>query len=273
MRVRLTAFRRSAVYLLLAACAASVLTSAPAVAAAAPAPVNLGTAAAFSVLAGQSVTNTGPTTVSGDLGVSPGSSVTGFPPGIVLGTTHVADAAAATAQADLTTAYNDAAGRAPTAPVSGDIGGQTFNAGVYNSTSTLGLTGTVTLDAQGDPNAVFIFQVGSALTTASSSVVNLVNGAQACNVFWQVGSSATLGTTSNFRGTIMALTSITVNTGATLTGRALARNGSVSLDTDSITTTICEPIPLMAVPGAAAGVLAVLGFGAFRLRRRRRSYR
>jgi hypothetical protein len=134
----------------------------------------------FSVLAGQSVTNTGPTVVGGDLGVSPGSSVTGFPPGTVLGTTHVADATAVTAQTDLTTAYNDAAGRTPTASVSGDIGGQTLTPGVYNSTSTLGITGTLTLDGQGDPNAVFIIQVGSALTTASSSVVNLINGTQAC---------------------------------------------------------------------------------------------
>ncbi len=232
--------------------------------------VDLGTATAFSVLAGQSVTNTGPTTVGGDLGVSPGTSVTGFPPGTVLGATHVADATAATAQTDLTTAYNDAAGRTPAASVSGDIGGQTLTPGVYNSTSTLGITGTLTLDGQGDPNAVFIIQVGSALTTASASVVNLTNGTQACNVFWQVGSSATLGNASTFQGTLLALTSITVNTGVQLLGRALARNGSVTLDTDTITTAICEPVPMMGLPGTAAG-LALIGLIALRRRRRRRA--
>jgi hypothetical protein len=140
--------------------------------------------------------------------------------------------------------------------------------GVYNSTSTLGITGTLTLDGQGDPNAVFIMQVGSALTTASSSVVNLINGTQACNVFWQVGSSATLGTGSTFQGTILALTSITVNTGVQLFGRALARNGSVTLDTDTITTAIC-PIPMMGLPGSAIG-LALIGLAVLRRRRRRR---
>jgi hypothetical protein len=172
-------------------------------------------------------------------------------------------------RADLTAAYNDAAARTPATSVSGDIGGQTLTPGVYNSTSTLGITGTVTLDAQGDPNAVFIIQVGSALTTASSSVVNLINGAQACNVFWQVGSSATLGTNSTFQGTILALTSITVNNGVGLFGRALARNGAVTLDTDTITTTICVPVPMMRLPGVAAG-LAVIGLTALRCRRRRR---
>jgi Ice-binding-like len=199
------------------------------------APVDLGTAAAFAVLAGTTVTNTGPTVVTGDLGVSPGSAVTGFPPGVVIGTIHAADATAAQAQLDLTAAYNDAATRTPTGALPAAIGGLTFTPGVYNAPAAVGLTGTVTLDGQGDPNAVFIFQVGSALTTASGSVVNLINGARACNVFWQIGSSATLGTGSSFAGNILALTSITVTTGVTVDGRTLARNGAVTLDTDAIT--------------------------------------
>jgi len=204
---------------------------------AADAPVNLGTAAGFAVLAGSTVTNTGPTVVNGDLGLSPGTAVTGFPPGTVDGTVHAADAAAAQAQADLTTAYNDAAGRTPTALVAGDLGGMTLTPGVYRSSSSLGITGTLTLDGQGDPNAVFIIQMGSTLTTASGSVVRLINRAQATNVFWQVGSSATLGTNSTFSGTILALTSITVTTGVKIFGRVLARNGAVTLDTDIIRAT------------------------------------
>jgi len=163
-------------------------------------PVGLGTALSYSVLGGQTVTNTGPTTLSGDLGVSPGTAITGFPPGIVAGATHAGDAAAAQAQSDLVIAYDDAAGRAPTATISGDLVGQTLVDGVYKSTGPIALSGTLTLDAQDDPNAVFIFQIASTLITASSSNVALINGAQACNVFWQVGSSATLGTTSTFTG-------------------------------------------------------------------------
>jgi Ice-binding-like len=210
---------------------------------AATAPVNLGTAGNFAVLGGQTVTNTGPSVITGDLGVSPGSAVTGFPPGTVFGTIHAADAAAAQAQVDLTAAYNDAAGRTPATALPGDIGGLTLTPGVYNASSSLGITGTVTLDGQGDPNAVFIIQVGSALTTASGSVVNLINGAQACNVFWQVGSSATLGTGSTFSGNILALTSITATTGANVNGRLLARNGAVTLDTNVVSRADCAPTP------------------------------
>ena len=206
---------------------------------AATSPVDLGTATSFAVLAGQSVTNTGPSTINGDLGVSPGTSITGFPPGTVNGTTHQTDATAAQAQNDLTTAYTDAAGRPGGASVSADLGGQTLTPGVYNSASEMGLTGNLTLDAQGDASAVWIFQMGSSLTTASASSVNLINGASSCNVFWQVGSSATLGTNSTFRGTVMALTSIAVQTGATVDGRALARNGSVTLDTNTFTLSTC----------------------------------
>ncbi|MFG2259983.1 ice-binding family protein [Streptomyces mirabilis] len=178
---------------------------------AAEAPVGLGTATSYAVLAGTTVTNTvTPTVVNGDLGVSPGNSVTGFPPGIVNGVQHVADAAAGQAQSDLTTAYNDAASRATNTNLTspGNIGGLTLVPGVYNASSSLNLTGTVTLNAQGDPNAVFIFKIASTLITAPASNVLLVNGAQACNVFWQVGSSATLDTNSFFKGNILALQSI-----------------------------------------------------------------
>jgi len=197
------------------------------------APVGLGTAATYSVLGGQTVTNTGPTVLSANLGVSPGTAFTGFPPGTVGGTIHAADAHAAQAQLDLTTAYTDAAGRTPTAIVAGDLAGQTLIPGVYQSASSLAVNGTLTLDGRGDPNAVFIFQMGSTLTTATASTVNVINGAQACNVFWQVGSSATLGTYSTLRGTIIALTSITVTTGVVVYGRALARNGAVTLDSNT----------------------------------------
>ena len=213
--------------------------SVPSAAYAAEAPVGLGTAGSYSVLGGTTVTNTGASTLSGDVGVSPGSAITGFPPGIVGGATHAGDAQALQAQSDLVIAYNDAAGRTPAATVAGDLVGKTLTTGVYKSTSSLALSGTLTLDGQGNPNAVFIFQIASTLTTASASNINLINGAQACNVFWQVGSSATLGTASSFTGTIMALTSITVTTGTVVQGRALARNGQVSLDATTFTTPSC----------------------------------
>jgi hypothetical protein len=210
-------------------------------AAAAQSSVELGTTTPFAVLAGTTVTNTGPSVIFGDLGVSPGSAVTGFPPGRVNnGTQHVADAVALQAQSDLTTAYNDAAGRTPvTVESNPDLGGTTLAPGVYNVASAMSLTGTVTLDGQGDPNAVFIFQAGSTLITASSSTVKLIGGTQACNVFWQVGSSATLGTNTTFVGSILALTSATVQTGTTVAGRVLARNGQVSLDTNTISQPTC----------------------------------
>ncbi|MEU8635407.1 ice-binding family protein [Amycolatopsis sp. NPDC048633] len=210
---------------------------------AAEAPVGLGTAGSYSVLGGQTVTNTGPSTLDRNLGVSPGTAITGFPPGTAAGATHAGDAVAGQAQSDLVVAYNDAAGRAPTANVAGDLVGRTLVGGVYKSSGPLALGGTLTLDGQGTSGTVWIFQVASTLITASASNVNLINGAQACNVFWQVGSSATLGTNSNFVGTIMALTSITVTTGTVVTGRALARNGQVSLDDNTFTTPGCTPPP------------------------------
>ena len=216
-------------------------------ASAAQAPVNLGTAASFAVLAGTTVTNTGPSTINGNLGVDPGSAVTGFPPGTVNGTQHDADAVALQAQSDLTTAYNDAASRTPAASAPADLSGETLAPGVYKNATSLGLTGTVTLNAEGNPAAVFIFQAGSTLITGSGSHVALTGGAQACNVFWQVGSSATLGTNSTFVGNILALQSISVTTGASIDGRALARNGAVTLDDNTITAANCattSPIPL-----------------------------
>ncbi len=208
-------------------------------AAAQQAPVQLGTAGSFAVLAGQGVTNTGPTTVNGNLGTAPNPSVTGA--GLTVnGTIHAADAVAGQAQADTTIAYNSAAGRTPVNTVATELGGQNLKAGVYNSaTGTFQITGRLTLDAEGNPNAVFIFQTASTLITASSSSVNIINAGTSCNVFWQVGSSATLGTFSTFRGTILALASITVTTGVTIDGRALARNGAVTLDTDTITRATC----------------------------------
>ncbi|WP_218825644.1 ice-binding family protein [Streptosporangium subroseum] len=203
-------------------------------------PVGLGTAADFAVLGGASVTNTGPTIVTGDLGTSPGSAVSGFPPGILIGALHVADTVAAQAQTDLATAYNDAASRIPDATIPTQLGGTTVTPGVYNSAAgTFQITGNLTLDAQDDPDAVFIFQAASTLITAAASTVTLTGGAQACNVFWQVGSSATLGATTDFVGDILALTSITVVSGVTVNGRTLARNGSVTLDTDTITLSTC----------------------------------
>jgi len=210
----------------------------------AQAPVPLGTANSFAVLAGSTVTNTGPTVVNGNLGVSPGGAVVGFPPGVVNGTIHAADAIAAQAQLDLTAAYNNAAGQPVTQIVATELGGTILGPGVYASAAgDFQITGTLTLDAQGNPNAIFIFKTASTLVTASGSQVNLINGARSCNVFWQVGSSATLGTNSSFRGNILALTSITATTGAAVDGRLLTRNGAVTLDTNAVTAPQCAPTP------------------------------
>ncbi|MCW2927125.1 MAG: hypothetical protein JWM86_1093 [Thermoleophilia bacterium] len=231
--------RRTAATVALLATVMAIVSVAPAQAATAP--VSLGTAAAYGVLAGSTVTNSRPTVVTGELGLHPGTDVTGFPPGTVNGAQHIADAPALQAKSDLTTAYLDAAGRPLTATVAPDIGGLTLVPGVYRTGSvpTLHLTGNVTLDAQGDPNAVFIFQIESALVSATDSSVTMLNGAQSCNVFWQVGSSATLGTRTTFRGNVLALTSIAVQDSATIDGRLLARNGAVTLLNDTITRPTC----------------------------------
>jgi len=209
--------------------------------------VGLGTADGFAVLAGAGVTNTGPSVINGDLGTAPTPAVTGFggaPDGTVNGATHQADALAAQAQSDLTTAYNDAAGQGPPNTLATELGGQTLTPGVYDSESgTFGITGTLTLNGQGDPDAVFIFKTASTLIGASASQVLTINGAQPCHLFWQVGSSATLGTDSAFAGNILALESIQLNSGVTVLGRLLARNASVTLINDTVTRADC------AVPG------------------------
>ena len=202
---------------------------------------NLGTAAASSVVAGTTVTNTGSTTLSGDVDVFPGSAVTGFPPGTIGGTLHAGDATAGTAETDVTAAYLAAMNAAATGTANSDLGGQTFTPGVYAASSGISLTGTVTLS--GGANSVFIFQSVSSLTTAPGSSVVLTGGVQPCNVFWEVGSSATLGTTTSFVGNILALTSISLATGASLNGRALARNGGVTLQGNSITSPTCLAVP------------------------------
>lgn len=202
----------------------------------------LGTAESFAVLGASTVTNTGPTVINGDLGLSPGTSITGFPPGTVVGgTVHATDEAAAQAQDDANAAYIDLAGQVCTTTfdVPTDIGGLTLVPGVYCFASSAQLTGALTLDAEGNADAVWIFKTGSTLTTASSSSVVLINGAQNCNVFWKVGSSATLGTSTRFVGRVIALTSITLTTDARVSGSALALNGAVTLDSNTVTTSAC----------------------------------
>jgi hypothetical protein len=217
----------------------------------AQAPVPLGTAEDFGVLAGTSVSNTGSTVVNGDLGVSPGSSVTGFPPGTVTGTIHPADATAAQAQTDLIAAYNNAAAQGPTTTIPGELAGRTLTPGLYASvTGAFQLNGTLVLDAQGNSAAVFIFKTTTTLATAAGSQVTLLNGASTCNVFWQVGSDATLGSSSSFAGNVMAFSSITAGTGASGAARLLARNGAVTLSSNSNSRLQCdERGPSVAISG------------------------
>jgi hypothetical protein len=217
------------------------------------APVNLATAAPFVVLGGSTVTNTGPSVLNGDLGVSPGTALTGFgSPAVVNGATHAADGVAAQAELDLTTAYNVAASQ-PATDLSGtDLGNRSLNPGAYSFTSSAQLTGPLTLNAQGDANAQFVFKIASTLTTASASSVVLVNGASPCNVYWQVGSSATLGTTTAFQGNVMAYASITANNGATVIGRLLARTGAVTLDNNVLDNSRCATGPGSG-PGSGPG--------------------
>jgi len=214
--------------------------------------IGLGTASSFVVLAGDGVTNTGPTTLNGDIGTYPTTSITGAGSLTVNGTNHAGDGVTQGAKTDLVTAYDTAAGEASNVTISADLAGQTLTGGVYTSASSMGLSGALTLDASGNPDAVFVFQVGSMLTIASGAQVLLIGGAQACNVFWQVGSSATLGTGAAFRGTVLALTSITLDTGATVEGNMLARNGAVTLDTNVITAPVCTTPPGTTVAFAAA---------------------
>jgi hypothetical protein len=223
--------------------------------------VSLGTAANFGVLAGSAVTNTGPTVVTGNVGVWAGSSITGFPPGSIVpgsGFLHSADTVAQQAQSDLTAAYTDAATRVCGTTIAGGLlGGLTLTPGVY-CIGAGNLTGTLTLNGAG----VYIFQTASSLTTAPGSSVVLLGGAAACGVWWQVTSSATIDTTTAMAGNILALTSITLNTGASLNGRTLARNGLVSLASNNVTA--CSggpappvPPPAAILPGAGAGIPAL----------------
>jgi len=226
--------------------------------------ISLGTAGSYAVLAGSTVTNTGPSVITGNLGVWDGTAVTGFPPGIVTkGTIHAGDTDAENAQSDLTTAYNAAAGMSPTSTLTGkDLGGMTLTPGIYFFKTSAGLTGELTLDDLGNSNALFGFQIGSTLTTASSSSVVFKSGETDNDVYWQVGSSATLGTGTTFQGNILALTSITLDTGASIVcGSALARNGAVTLDDNTITscgsseTTVPEPGTL-GLMGSGLAILA-----------------
>ena len=211
---------------------ATVIVTSPVV----PPVVSLGNAAPNGIMAGTAVTCVTGGTVSADVSISPGNTITGFGPCVITGVQNLGNAVAAAAQLSLTAAYNTLAGLPcpPANAIVANLGGTTKAAGVYCSATGVGVTGTLTLDGGGDPNATFVFQVGTALTTAGNVV--LINGAQAKNVFWQVGSSATIGTASQFQGNILALTSITLVDNATLRGRALARNGAVTLGTNNTIT-------------------------------------
>ena len=203
--------------------------------------VDLGAADSFVVLGASTVTNTGPSVLNGDLGVAPGSAITGFPPGIVVGgATHDNDAVAQQAQIDATSAYNTAAGQPSDFDITADLGGQTLVAGAYTAETSAQLTGALTLDGQNNSDSVWLFQIGSTLTTATDSSIVLINEAQACNVFWQVGSSATLGTSTDFVGTILALASVTLVTDTTMDGRALALTGAVTLDSNVFVDPACD---------------------------------
>jgi hypothetical protein len=219
--------------------------------------VPLASATSYAVLASSTVTNTGATAITGDVGLSPGSSVTGFPPGKITGLENVTTPSAAHAEANLTVAYNDASGRSncPVA-VAGNIGGQTLTPGLYRSTSSLAISsGDLTLSGGGNPNGIFIFQVASTLTTTAGRTVILSNGAQAGNVYWQIGSSATLGTTSVMMGTVMAHDSISMLTGSTLNGRALAETGEVSLADSAITVPTTANTPTYAATFTESGLV------------------
>ncbi len=264
--------RREAFLAVTAAVAASALTIVGGGAASAAVDsVPLGTAQSFVILAGTEVTATGPNTLTGDLGIYPGTLLSGGGTITITGTEHITDGVAQQAMTDLGTAYDFAAAQGPTLPIAADLGGQSLTAGVYNASATLNLTGALTLDAKGDPNARFVFQATSDLIVGSGASVNLINKAQACNVTWVVASSATINSGASFKGSILALTSITLSDGAVVEGRVLARNGNVTLINNTITAPVCAAatVPAAVTPtggvatgdGSTAGTSAPLGAG------------
>jgi LPXTG-motif cell wall-anchored protein len=266
--IRAANHRRGATTIAIAMVAASLLMVVSIAGAAIVPTIDLGTAEDFSVLGGQTVTNVpaAGTVTAGSVGVWAGTAITGFPPGVVLppGTIEAGTPVAQQAQADSTAAYLDALGRPLNATTTADLGGLTLVGGVYAGPSkgALQLTGTLTLDGEGNPNSVFIFQTNSSLITASGSSVSLINGAQECNVFWQVGSSATLGSGTSFVGNIMALTSIFVDNGVTVQGRALAQTGEVTLDNDVFTQPLCDlAVPTTTTTTTAATSTTAAGEG------------
>jgi len=218
----------------------------------------MGTADNFAVLAGSTITNAGASVITGDMAVSPGTALTGFPPGQHIGVYHTSSALAVKAKADLADAYDDAVARTTTSTTPTELGGTTKTTGVYNSVSgtfNIATAATVTLDAEGDPGAVFIFKTASTIITGAGARVTLANGAQACNVFWQVGSSATFGANSVIHGDVLAFTSITVGAGLTVDGRMLAINGAVTMDNDRITRSTCDvPRELSITAPVSAGL-------------------
>jgi LPXTG-motif cell wall-anchored protein len=237
----------------------------------ATAPVNLATASTFGILANTTITNTGTSSVGGsaggDIGLYAGSSITGLSTLTISGTAHISDAVALTAKADLSSAYDNAAGRTPFTTIETELGGKTLVPGVYTSTAgTFGLTGTLTLDGQNDANAVFIFQMTKTLISASASKIVMINGARACNVFWQVGSSATLGTNSLFIGHILASTSVSATTGAVIYGSLHAKTGAVTLQSNKIMNIVCTSSPTEEggyLPNTGSNIYGILMLGAF----------
>lgn len=222
-----------------------------------PTAINLGTASSFAVLAGSGITVAGAvnsTTITGNIGTYPTPSITGLGNVVLNGVNHGADAVTQQAQIDALAGYNAILIQSPTTTFT-ELGGLTLSSGVYNGTSSLGLTGTLTLDGQGNADSIFIFQAGSTLTTATASQITLINGAQACHIFWQIGSSATLGSYSSFAGNILANTSITLDTGAGVEGRLLALNGAVTLDNNTINLAVCNTASGNSVPDSGSSLL------------------
>jgi hypothetical protein len=239
-----------------AVAALGLLAAIPASAQAASAPVPLGKADSFVVLAGKTITNTGATTLNGDIGLTPGSSITGMPPLVLHGASHAADNVALQAQAALKTAFDNVAGQKPATAIPNELGGSKLVPGVYSS-GVFAIHKTLTLDAANHPNAIFVFQSAATLDAGAGSQVKLIRGASPCNVFWLVRSSATLETTANFSGNILALTDIHLRTGATVVGRALARTGEVTLDSNTITNSSCRAMPVSSAAKPTAQVTQV----------------